>query len=1175
MQQLSNSNPLEFLIDRNPLTATSGTPLKAAIKLMAGGDRTQAKASSDCILVIENRRLLGMLTDQDVVRLVAADRPLDSLVLAEVMTRPVITAQIDCLQTELAFQAESVLFDRLQQQQIRHLPIVDFQNCLVGLISSDRLCRWLQQQSKEQQRWYIEFETERVALQTSESTKQALLRAIPDLMIRMTADGTYLDFLPAKDFKVLIPQPDMQGENLFDIMPAAIATERMHYIQQALATGETQIYEYELTIDGEIHYQEGRITVSGENEVLLIVRDITQAKQAEADLRASESRFRSLVANIPGAVYRCRSNPEWVEEFLSDAAEEISGYPITDFINKQVRSWASLMHPDDRQLMQKLIDRAIADRQPFVLEYRIIHRNGSIRWVYEKGQAVFDQTDNLLYFDGAIFDISEAKSEEAKRICAEAALQKANEELELRVQERTAALEQLNQQLQQEIAERKRIEAQNALLATAIDHAGDAIQISDADAVLEYVNPATEALTGYTRAEMIGKTPAMLFRSEHHDQAFYEAIETTLKSGQVWRGHLVARSKNGLCHDQEATISPVCDAEGQMTHYVAVRRDITERKRTERFLWMTQFAINHTADAAFWIRSDGRLIYSNQAAWRSLNYSASELMHLSIWDIEIDIDNQSWVQRWQTLEQWSSLNYESHHHAKEGQCFPVEVSINYLEFDGAKYGFALARDITDRKRNEIVRKRAEAALRESEFKLRMIIENSIDGISLKDTEGRYLLINPACAKFLGHPVEAILGRRDSELLSKNVAQTFQVSDQEVINRGNTQTYEETINFNGISYTFLSTKAPYLSPEGEVLGIIGIYRDITDRKQAESIIQQSEARFRHIVDSNMIGIFFSNKDGQITEANDAFLSLVGYSRDELRWGQMNWQNMTPPERMVKAKKVAEELQMFGISGTFEKEYLHKNGDRIPVLVGVALMGDVAATTGYDVTFVLDITGRKLIEEQLKASLDEKDLLLREVHHRVKNNLQVISSIFSLQAHYLQDPAALSILAECQNRISSMALIHEKLYQSDRVAKIDFADYIKSLTSNLFSTYNISPNLVCLDLQIANVNLNLDTAITCGLLINELVSNSLKHAFPQQRSGKVSLQFTIDPEQQFRLVVQDDGIGLPEDLDIQSARSLGLRLIKALTRQLEGKLKITDQQGAIFQVTFPQPRDRWQS
>jgi PAS domain S-box-containing protein len=1173
MQQLINSDSLEFLIDRHPLTAASDITLQAAIKLMAGGEA----AGSSCVLVVENQQLIGILTDRDIVRLVAADQPLDSLLLSEAMTRPVITAQIDYFQAELAVsQAESVIFDRLQHQQIRHLPIVDSQNCLVGLFSSDRLCQWLQQRDKAQQRRYIEFETERAVLQKSEATKQALLRAIPDLMIRMTATGDYLDFLPAKDFKVVMPRTDMRGENLFDVMPEAIATERMHYIQQALATGETQIYEYELAIDGEIYHEEGRITVSGENEVLLIVRDITQAKQAEADLRDSEARFRSLVANIPGAVYRCRSNlSQWVEEFLSDAAEEISGYPVTDFINCRVRSWATLMHPDDRQPVQQIIDRAIATRQPFVLEYRIIHRDGSIRWVYEKGQAVFDQANNLLYFDGVIFDISEAKYEEAKRKCAEAALQKANEELELRVQERTAALQQLNQQLQQEIAERQRVEVQNALLATAIDHAGDAIQISDTDAVFEYVNPATEALTGYTQAEMIGKTPARLFRSDHHDQAFYEAIEDTLRAGQVWRGNLIAQHKNGSDRDQEVTISPVCNAAGQITHHVAVRRDITERKRTERFLWMTQFAIDHTADTAFWIRSDGRLIYSNQAAWRSLNYSSSELMQLSIWDIETNIDDQSWVQRWQTLEQWGSLNYESYHYAKEGQCFPVEVRINYLEFDGTKYGFALARDITERKRNEIVRKRAEAALRESEFKLRMIIENSIDGISLKDTEGRYLLVNPACAKFLGHPIEAILGHRDSELLSENVAQTFQTSDQEVINRGNTQTYEETINFNGTSYTFLSTKAPYLSPEGEFLGIVGIYRDITDRKQAEAIIQQSEARFRRIVDSNMIGIFFSNKDGQITDANDAFLTLVGYGRDELGLGQMNWRNMTPIERRVRAETVAKELQMFGISGTFEKEYIHKNGTRIPVLVGIALMNDVAATTDYDVTFVLDITSRKLVEEQLKASLDEKDLLLKEVHHRVKNNLQVISSIFSLQSHYLQDPAALSILADCQNRISSMALIHEKLYQSDRVAKIDFADYIKSLTSNLFSTYNISPNLICLDLQIANVNLNLDTAITCGLLINELVSNSLKHAFPQQRSGKVSLQFAIDSQEQFRLVVQDTGIGLPEDLDLQSARSLGLRLIKALTRQLEGKLKITDQQGAIFQVTFPQPRERWHS
>lgn len=220
--------------------------------------------------------------------------------------------------------------------------------------------------------------------------------------------------------------------------------------------------------------------------------------------------------------------------------------------------------------------------------------------------------------------------------------------------------------------------------------------------------------------------------------------------------------------------------------------------------------------------------------------------------------------------------------------------------------------------------------------------------------------------------------------------------------------------------------------------------------------------------------------------------------------------------------------------------------------------------------VELSDRKKAQGQIKASLEEKELLLKEVHHRVKNNLQVISSIFSLQSSYIEETRILSILRDSQNRIASMALIHEKLYHSDTLAKIDFDDYIESLTSNLFSCYNISPQKVRLQRQIENVSLNLDTAIPCGLLLNELVSNSLKHAFPADSSGTIFIEFSAQANQQLNLIVRDTGRGLPEGLDFKKTNSLGLRLVRALTRQLRGTLDIKNSHGACFQITFPSPQ-----
>ncbi|WP_017720845.1 PAS domain S-box protein [Kamptonema formosum] len=220
--------------------------------------------------------------------------------------------------------------------------------------------------------------------------------------------------------------------------------------------------------------------------------------------------------------------------------------------------------------------------------------------------------------------------------------------------------------------------------------------------------------------------------------------------------------------------------------------------------------------------------------------------------------------------------------------------------------------------------------------------------------------------------------------------------------------------------------------------------------------------------------------------------------------------------------------------------------------------------------IDITERTQAEEQLKGSLREKELLLKEVHHRVKNNLQVISSIFSLQSQYIEAPQILSILEDSQNRIASMALIHEKLYQSDTLAQIDFADYIQHLASNLFLSYNVNPEKIRTQVRVEHLCLSLDTAIPCGLLLNELVTNSLKHAFPGSRSGEIAIELSAVSGDQLRLVVRDSGIGFPESFDLQKTNTLGLRLIRVLTRQLRGKIEIYSRDGAVCELTFPLPK-----
>lgn len=214
---------------------------------------------------------------------------------------------------------------------------------------------------------------------------------------------------------------------------------------------------------------------------------------------------------------------------------------------------------------------------------------------------------------------------------------------------------------------------------------------------------------------------------------------------------------------------------------------------------------------------------------------------------------------------------------------------------------------------------------------------------------------------------------------------------------------------------------------------------------------------------------------------------------------------------------------------------------------------------------EIDDRKRVEEQMTTSLKEKEVLLKEIHHRVKNNLQVISSLLKLQCASIKDQQTLAIFRESQNRIESMALIHEQLYQSKDLSCIDFDKYIYNLVVNLFCAYEVNTNNINFEINVSKVFLNINAAIPCGLIVNELIANSLKYAFPSNNKGEININFTAS-DSNFVLIVKDDGIGFPKDLDFLDTQTLGLQLVVALTEQLEGKIEINKERGTEFKIAF---------
>ena len=214
---------------------------------------------------------------------------------------------------------------------------------------------------------------------------------------------------------------------------------------------------------------------------------------------------------------------------------------------------------------------------------------------------------------------------------------------------------------------------------------------------------------------------------------------------------------------------------------------------------------------------------------------------------------------------------------------------------------------------------------------------------------------------------------------------------------------------------------------------------------------------------------------------------------------------------------------------------------------------------------EIESRKNAENKIKLSLEEKNILLQEIHHRVKNNMQIISSLLNLQTRYVDNEEAVNVLKESQNRVRSMAMIHEKLYQSNDLSHINFVDYIQSLVSNLFYSYNIKNLQIKSILEIDDIRLNMETAVPCGLIISEIVSNSLKYAFPNEMHGEILVSLK-SVEDGYELIISDNGVGLPEELDFDNNKSLGLILVKSLTEQIDGEITIHRNHGTEFKIRF---------
>jgi PAS domain S-box-containing protein len=449
---------------------------------------------------------------------------------------------------------------------------------------------------------------------------------------------------------------------------------------------------------------------------------------------------------------------------------------------------------------------------------------------------------------------------------------------------------------------------------------------------------------------------------------------------------------------------------------------------------------------------------------------------------------------------------------------------------------------------DITHERAQQELSE---RLAAIVESSDDAIIGETPDDIVTSWNRAAERIFGYSAAEMVGQPFSRLGPPDRTDEHDEILRRILNGERVVTFELVRRHkDGQSLICSATASPIRDHLGKLASISMILRDITQERLA--------ALERHqFFELSVDLLCTASLDGYFRRVNPAFQTTLGHDVAELT-GQP-FLSFVHPDDFVATIEVVKQASAGVPTIQFENRYRCKDGSYKWLSWRSVLAGDTLYAAARDVT------SDKATEAALRASLKEKEVLLQEVHHRVKNNLQVIASLINMQLRKIESADIRGALEECQSRVITIALIHEKLYQSKDYSRVPFYEYLCSLAANVFDMTGVSPADIKLVLDIGNISLPVDKAIPCGLIVNELITNALKHGFPNNRAGTVRVELAAQ-DGLLRLCVQDDGVGLPAGFKIEESRSLGLQLVSTLCEQLDASVEILTQDGAGFCIRF---------
>ena len=690
-----------------------------------------------------------------------------------------------------------------------------------------------------------------------------------------------------------------------------------------------------------------------------------------------------------------------------------------------------------------------------------------------------------------------------------------------------------------------------------VENHTDLVAVIDNNNCFQYVNEAYCGLFGISPRQLIG-TPFRVDETGsgmHNTPEFMHKLALPPRQFQFNQRAMTQKGWRWISWDFKA----VTDAGNGTDLVIGIGTDVTERKMEQEALQASEESyrglFNSVNEAIYIQTEDGIFLDVNDHACKMYGYSRLELIGRSPEILSApgknDLENlrtiveKAYRGEVQHLEWWGKR--------KNGDIFPKSITLNSGTYFGKAVVIAIARDISDQKQYE-------ESIRLSEYRLRTLADNIPNGdVYLFDRNLKFLIAAGTELKRLGFSSTQFEGKKLEDALDPETAQALLPMYRAALlgEKVNSEfTFRDSI--------YQITVLPLYNQDGHIEFGMSLVQNVTRQKNYEKALRNSEERFQSFMQYLPGVAFMKDSQGRYLFANELLTRL--FQKHKTDWlGKTDFQlygSKTARQIVMNDRKVINSGKGIHIIETIgEDEHAtkwitakfpipDKHGKRV-------LVGGIA----------VDITDRIKVEQKLKISLKEKDVLLKEVYHRVKNNLQITSSLLELQSAHIRDDYDRELFRESQNRLSTMAMIHEQLYKTDNLSSINMQDYITNLVTGLLKSYDAGH--VVTDIRVDDTLFTLDTAIPLGLIINEIVTNSLKHAFRKQlfKENRLTIRLSKRADNIMQLIVADNGPGLPSQDVIDSKKSLGMELIDALTSQLGGKLDIRSDGGAMFGITFP--------